>query len=317
MQLNQGLLSEETSIARPERDRLLLLGRRTAGKTVFLARLYEQAWKGAGGLRMRAREGAMHQRCMEVVEQLQQGKWPDATAGSMTSEVEVVWDGRAITMVMLDYPGEVFRQAFVEGGHSDQVASLIEHVDAAAAILLLIDPGNVRQGEIEARIDDDYGMVAAVDYIRKSSGGTDVPIAVALTKCDEHVGLVRSEGGARGFVERHMPNLIHYGNRMRIFATAAVRTRRDALGRPVPSTQHPPDGLVDVVKYCMKHVGRALDEASRENEKAARRHAMERAVVQDQALSKRHHQKWGVFWTIVAIVSLIVVAGAFMVAFGS
>jgi len=312
----KGLVGPEHGIMpHPERDRILLLGRRTAGKTVFLARLYEEAWRGEGGLRMRARDGAMHQRCMEIVEQLRQGQWPEATAGSMTSEVEVVWQGKAMTMVMLDYPGEVFRQAFVEGGHGDQVASLVEHVDRAAAVLLLIDPGNVRLGDVEARVDDDYGMVEAVDHIRKSPGGAVVPVAVALTKCDEHLGIVRAEGGARGFVERHLPNLVHYGDRMRIFATAAVRTRLDAIGRLVPSTQHDPDGLADVLKYCMKHVGRVKAEHDRLRDEAASEKARMLAAAQDRELARRLRKKWLIFWISVTVVSLAVIAAAVVVAF--
>ena len=53
------------------RDRIVILGRRKAGKTVFLARLYEQLWNAhPSGLTMRTLEGTGHVALMEVNERL-------------------------------------------------------------------------------------------------------------------------------------------------------------------------------------------------------------------------------------------------------
>ena len=98
------------------RDRIEILGRRKAGKTVFLARLYEQLWNAhPSGLTMRTLEGAGHVALMEVNDRLKSGQWPEATLGSTHSDFEISTpDGRAYTMSGLDYPGEVFKQAFIE-----------------------------------------------------------------------------------------------------------------------------------------------------------------------------------------------------------
>lgn len=300
----------------PTRDRILMLGRRKAGKTVFLARLYEQAWRGVDGLHMRAEDGALHETCMDMVDQLKSGLWPAATAGSLSSGVEVSWQGLHATMVLLDYPGEVFRRAFVEGGGDEQSDALLKHVDHAAAVIVLIDPGNVQMGAVQEVVDDDYGMVQAVHRIRQSPDGANIPIAIALTKCDEHLGLVRESGGARGFVESHLPNLVRYGGKVRMFATAAVRTRLDALGKPVPNVQHEASGLIDVMKYCMKHVGRQMEATSlrRDEAMATRRH--QEAQRLDRAAASQSRRRWLFFWIVVTVVALAVIGTAMVVSFG-
>ena len=89
------------------RDRIVILGRRKAGKTVFLARLYEQLWSDhPSGLTMRTLEGAGHVALMEVNERLKSGQWPEATLGSTHSDFEISTpDGRTYTMSGLDYHG--------------------------------------------------------------------------------------------------------------------------------------------------------------------------------------------------------------------
>ncbi|MDG1838420.1 MAG: hypothetical protein P8I91_06445 [Phycisphaerales bacterium] len=288
----------------PHRDRILLLGRRKAGKTVFLARLYEQGWRGGDELHMRACEGSLHTVCMDIVAELAAGRWPAATVGSLSSGVEVTWRGRNATMVLLDYPGEVFRRAFVEGGSDEQSQSLLDHVDRAAAVILLIDPGNVHIGDVDELVDDDFGMVQAVDRIRRSVGGENVPIAIALTKCDVHVGLVRAEGGARGFVEKHLPNLLRYGGTVRMFATAAVRTRVDAGGRAIPSTRHGSAGLIDTLVYCMRHVGRQMDADAASRQAAVAAEHRQEAARRDAVLVRRDRGRWVAFWVGAAVLCI-------------
>lgn len=293
------------------RDRVLILGRRKAGKTVFLARLYEQAWRGCEGVHMRAADGPLHALCMDMVAQLKDGTWPAATVGSLAGGVEVSWRDKKATMVMLDYPGEVFRRAFVDGATDEQSLDLLDHVDRAAAVIVLIDPGNVHAGDFDEVVDDDYGMVAAIDRIRKSADGQSIPIAVALTKCDVHIGLIRAAGGARGFVQKHLPNLLRYGGSMRMFATAAVKTRRDAAGRPVPSTRHDPAGLIDTMVYCMRHVGRRMDVDVRKRAEAARAEQGRQIARAEAAESRRTRRKWVAFWVSAAVLAIVAVGVSF------
>ena len=296
------------------RDRILLLGRRKAGKTVYLSRLYTLAWRGVTGLHMRAAEGAMHERCMETSELLGKGEWPAATSGSIMSQVEITWQGRTHQMMMLDYPGEVFREAFVQGAEGGQAAALRDHVDRAAGVVLLIDPGNVQEGSTSELIDDDYGMVQALRYLRQSPGGEKIPVAVALTKCDEHVGMIRRHGSARQFIEATLPNLIRYGGRMRIYATSAVRTRPDALGRATPNTQHPPAGLMDPLLYCLNHAAEPPQDQTPQISRS-----IEEPPTQPMQAPKHEvhvtHQRWILFWAALAAFAICVIAASLVIAF--
>ena len=241
------------------RDRIVILGRRRAGKTVFLSRLYQKLWQGNEGVSARAGDGAMHERCMEICEGLSQGKWPAATAGSILSQLEITHDEHCIQVVILDYPGEVFRRAFVDGGRDEQSLTLLEHIDRAAGAIMLIDPDNLEGGSTAEQVDDDYGMVQAVDRIRKSPGGASVPVAVVLTKCDEHVQLIREAGTPRDFMESRIPNLFRYGGKLRVFGSSAVRIRRDAIGRGIPNTEKPARGLIEPLRYCLRAIKLASD----------------------------------------------------------
>lgn len=311
------LLETDLSQSRPSvRDRIVILGRRRAGKTVFLSRLYERLWRAGEDVHVRALDGAMHERCVEVCHELKDGTWPAATAGSLMSRVELTQNGRRRRMIVLDYPGEVFRRAFVEGGVDDQTRALLEHIDHAAAVMVLIDPGSVHAGDVQARVDDDYGMVQAIDRIRTSDGGKDIPIAIVLTKCDEHVRLVSDVGSPRQFVETRLPNLVRFGGRMRVFASSAVRTRSDAVGRSVPNTEKEPLGVVEPLTYCMKHMIRREALAERSRQEAAVQQVKSDALLRHHAVQNRTHKRVVIIVIACIVVALVAVALTLIATFG-
>ena len=136
----------------------------------------------------------------------------------------------------LDYPGEVFRRAFVQGSDEEAAVELREHVDRAAGVVLLLDPDVAVAGAMNETVDDDYGMSEAIRRIREQSGGSDVPIAIVLTKCDVHAGLVKEAGGLRAFTERYYHNILRVAKgKSRRFAASAVRVRQDARGSQLPT----------------------------------------------------------------------------------
>ncbi len=226
----------------PTRDRIVVLGRRRAGKTIYLSRLYESAWNGRfPGLHMRAIPGPGngHERFMETISQLREGSWPESTVGSTTTPIDVEYGGETHLLIALDYPGEVFRRAFVQGSEEEAALELRDHVDRAAGVVLLLDPDVAVTGRIEETVDDDYGMSEAIRRIRTQPNGENVPIALVLTKCDIHEGLVKEEGGLRAFFHKHYHNILRVSRKpSRMFAAAAVRVRRDARGTFLPTLKH-------------------------------------------------------------------------------
>ena len=234
------------------RDRIVVLGRRKAGKTIFLARLYEQLWRSTDAIHMRAVDGNDHLFFMETIRVLSERVWPPATGSSTRIPLEVTLDGKARTLVSLDYSGEVFKRAFLEQVSDPDTDELLDHLDRAAAVILLVDPGLVLHGTPEQIAEDEFGMTAAVRRIRKGPGGSHIPIALVLTKLDAHGRVVRECGGLVGFVKTHLFPLLRALHRVRVFGCVAVRTRPDALGQPRPDPSTPALGLLEPLDHCLR-----------------------------------------------------------------
>jgi hypothetical protein len=295
------------------RDRIVVLGRRRAGKTIFLARLYDAAWNGRiADLHMRALPGPNrgHERFMTVIDSLARGQWPEATLGSTTTPIDVEYRGEKTLMVALDYPGEDFRNAFVVGSDEPGAVELRSHVDRAAGVILLLDPDVALAGEMNERVDDDYGMAEAIRRIREQPGGDRVPIAIVLTKCDVHADLVKEAGGLREFTRVHYHNIIRAcGGSTRRFSAAAVRVRRDARDKFVPSLRHPPVNVLEPMAYCMEriHRGRYEDRMVEARHTEMRRARMLQEIEEEDAVVRQRNWSIAIGVTVGIGVILVIV----------
>lgn len=239
------------------RDRIVLLGRRAAGKTVYLSVLYERYWKSLHGLAMKAVSGHVHTECIQVVEGLRAGVWPPATLEMRHCELEIDYRGQKQTMVALDYPGEVFRQAFVEGvteypgAGSPEASALIKHLDSAGAVLLLIDPASLCGDDVDAVIDDDFGVTQAVEYLRGSPGGEEVPIVLVYTKGDRTSHYVDRDGGLEAFTKKRLPALARTLRMVRLYRVEAVQTVRGDNREWVPKPHFKPRNIENPLIHCL------------------------------------------------------------------
>ena len=287
------------------RDRIVILGRRKAGKTVFLARLYEKLWSDhLSGLTMRTLEGAGHVALMEVNERLKSGQWPEATLGSTHSDFEISTpDGRSYTMSGLDYPGEVFKQAFLDGIDTEQTIDLIEHVDRAAGVILLIDPLTLVEGTASEVADVTFGMTVAVERIRNSPGGNDVPVCIVYTKCDMYEDLFKSHGGVRSFSKKHLPQLMRQAGDFRFFPSVAVWDRTGEN----PNYKKSPVYLVEPLLACIKGFQKA-EAMDRQRHLISQQHEIARRA----EIEANHQEKQATFalliiWGIVTLVLVLVI----------
>ncbi len=289
------------------RDRVVILGRRKSGKTIFLARLYHHLFQTPGPLRLHALSGPAHLRMVEIVAELEKGRWPAATGQASAMEFEVWLDGRTERVVALDYPGEVFRRAFMEEAEGPDVDELLRHVDRAAAVILLIDPALAVRGEASESAEDDYGMVQALRRIRASPGGERVPVSLVLTKLDANRATVEDAGGLRPFVERHYGVVLRATPEAHLFACAAVSTRADPLGHRVPDPATPPVGVAEPLLSCLRRLAllrrdEALQLQAREGAAADLR---QRAVAELEARGERR-----VLWVVWVLAALVIVTAA-------
>ncbi|MFN9125660.1 MAG: TRAFAC clade GTPase domain-containing protein [bacterium] len=311
--------------AAPRRDRIVVIGRRRAGKTIYLARLYEALWQGCrlvdgrmlgadespNGRRVvemscRATSGAAHTQFMKVIEELRAGRWPAATVGNSYAELIVTYGGRERVLTALDYPGEVFRKAFMNDSDDPDALELLAAIDRAAAAIFLIDPAVVAAGGTESH-EDTFGLTQAAARIRSGVDGATVPIAVVLTKTDANKALLREAGGVREFAHRHFGQMFKSLERTSVFASAAVRVTENALGKPMPRAEKPAENVVEPLRYCFEMMqASAAVSLAREAQRMSAEVAA--ALAQTEVDEERESTRsWTVF--IIAMVMLFGLVG--------
>lgn len=210
-------------------------------------------------------------------------------------------------MVSLDYPGEVFRKAFVEQIEDSNTAELINHVQRAAGIVLLIDPKVLASGTIGDSADDDFGMVQALRFIRGLPGGETVPIGLILTKIDINADLIRHHGGLRGFATRYCSNLLRIVPTLTLFGICAVRSRRDALGKDIPDLTKPARGLENPIVFCLSKILATKTKARQVTTHRAQQEFIQREIKEDEKAHTQDTHFW--LWANVVLFAGLVAVG--------
>jgi hypothetical protein len=260
---------------------------------------------------MAAVDGLTHVSLLEQVDTMEKRRWPASTEKVSHFKIDLSFEGEKYLMVALDYPGEVFRRAFMEGADEPAVRELLDNVDRAAAVIVLVDPGVAFDGNRMNDADQDFGLVAAIKRIRDWPGAEDVPVAITLTKCDRYRTELESEGGITAFVRKHYPNLFRAvfqgGRNGMVFSAAAVRVRTDGLGKEAPDLTKPPLGLTEPLEYCLKMIRERRAARARADQKAF----LEQRRVEQAAAEAAADQRTARFHAmlIVGCILLVVVAG--------
>jgi hypothetical protein len=248
---------------------------------------------------------------MRIVANLAERRWPPATLENAEMVYDVQYKGRTRRMITMDYSGEVFRRVFVEDQHDSlEARDLLDHLDHAAALLLLIDPGMVYEmsKDIDAAVDDDFGMVQAVKRVRSSPGGAETPVVLVLTKMDKNLPAVHDAGGPAAFVQAHWPALARTVHHLPIFGVSVVQTARGPDGSDVPKPSSMPVNVDKPLKHCLTHI-EAIEQRQRAEEMMARR---EEARRREEAILDVAEQRQRTFWIVIlvglAVVGLLIIA---------
>ncbi len=237
----------------------MVLGRSQSGKTVFSARLYEQLWtRRVPDIHMRALDGAPHVWLMGIIESMRAGNWPVATQRQDYVDVAIEYANHTFRLTLLDYPGESFKKAFLDGRVDEtDTRELVEHIDRAAGVILLIDPKNaVDTRDVGRHAEDDFAMQQALRRIRSFPGGRHVPVAIVLTKCDLRWPMVKSLGGLSEFFKKYLSNVVAAAqDTFYCFpAIAAYSKPSRRSDRPVPDVDRPPVYVAEPLKWVLKMV---------------------------------------------------------------
>ena len=298
-----------------QRDRIVVLGRTRSGKTVFLSRLYAECWEGKSALRMACQSGPDHLNLMTQIAEMEKGKWPEATLGSRYYSIDITKDKYTIPMVILDYPGEVFRKAFVDDVDDENTQELLGHIDRAVAVLIIADPGVAIRGDTLEKVDDDYGIAKAIKRVRQAPNGHEIPISIVMTKCDIHakkiMSIMEKEGMKKKdkwhkFLSKYYSSWFYElksGGPYKIFPIAAVRTRKDARGSLIPDMSKPSHNLLKPVEWCFDKVRtvRVKVQKSQEMKEKAEKFAHFQNV--EAKKIKKENKSLLLFW-IIAILLL-------------
>jgi len=284
------------------RDRVVVLGRTQAGKTVYLSALYYTLWKEKSEIRVRALDGPTHKACIEVIDSLKRGVWPSSTIGSRYLNMEVSYKGAWRPLVSLDYPGEVFRKAFIDNTTGSDVEDLLDHIDRAAGVILLLDPAVVVEQGMMISMDDDFGMMKAIERIRAWPDGAEVPIALVLTKYDRRRHIIEAEGNLASFVKKHYRALLRVCVHLRTFVCSAVQEQ----GGPNHSKIRPdfrPTGVVAPLRHILESLTqhanqKAQLEQQRRQLDAAREYAQ-------SAVRRRSRTMWLIVCAVVFGIMLL------------
>lgn len=279
--------SAETNAGPPPRHapiRVALLGSEGAGKTCFLAGLAVllDPTRPQGPLAVVPNDKGTVSYLRELAATLRGQSWPPSTTMTSLLTVCVGVDGYAIDVLVIDYPGEDFREALGKLDH-DKIGQLHDHFLNSDAILLLFDPDkDVRAvaapGAGEDRIERLQAPLQAVGEVwrqqNRNPDATRLPpkdVAVVVTKSDTVPGLTDGRKTRQFFRARAggLDAQIHqWAKKVEYFPMSAIgrseTIQRD--GRPclVPASELTPRGYAEVFRWIVARHRR------RKNRKARR-----------------------------------------------
>jgi GTP-binding protein EngB required for normal cell division len=277
---------------RYQRDRIVVIGRRSSGKTVYVSMLYDKLWNSKDIFKVKAAKGTSHAQFIKTAAAIRQGSWPAATQGVSQSFIEIDHNGQNRMMVVLDYPGEIFTDAFVRDTESKEVNALLDHIDHASAVILLVDARHVAMGDVDSQIDNNYGILQAINRIQNWPGGKEIPVVLVLTKYDEISNIIKQHGGTRCFVEKYFSSLIKTTKHLKVCKVSVVPEIDQVSSLEIKEKIAP---LEAPLLYCLEQFGNI-------EEKADEKSRFNRINKYHKHLDKKEKRKN----TIVTIVSLFV-----------
>ena len=299
------------------RDRIVVLGRTRSGKTVYIARLYHLLWRAGSDLRMQACTGVTHQAMVGFWQLLKNGTWPESTTATDQHSFDLEFQSRKFSMVVSDYPGEIFKKAFMDDDNSDpEVIKLLDSIDRAQAIIFLVDPKVMIDTDLKATNEQGFGLTQAILRLRASPGGEAVPISLVLTKYDEFNEEVKAAGGRVNFINHHYPNLVAAAKKggTKAYKCIAIQTVQSTLGTHRPDWDAPVQDVEEPLRDCLKSVIKNIDKAE------AKRILIEQARIEaDQEIKEIETDNIGKskdYWVVCLaflVLALTLIAGAWWV----
>ena len=230
--------------------RVCLLGSEGSGKTCFLAGLAILGEPNrASPLTVTPTDQITASYLDELANTLRRQEWPPPTNMTNVLTIRVGIDSSLIEIVVVDYPGEDFREA-LRTLQYEQIETLYEHYAQADAILLLFDPhtdlpksGTVREEQIERQMAH-LRAIADIwaERCKKKPGEAQsyVDVGVILTKCDT-IPSLQTPPQAQTYFRSHAEGL---DQKLRQNANEVKYFALSAIGGECVSEDHDPEQAI-------------------------------------------------------------------------
>ncbi len=269
--------------------KVAIVGVEGSGKTVMLAGLADlYSHPDARGYVLVPNDFRTSSYVSELMGRLRSGAWPAATADDVFQGLE--WtllrrsdsEGRPTEICelsCLDFPGEVYRRAFVQtdGRHSAemqrQIESLWTYVERADSLIVLVNLGDViTHGLADRRVREAIWVTSGIlkEALKERSGRVLPQAAIVLSQADLYEATIRNCGGAKGALEKYLPNVFYSYGWLDVFAAYTIdKTRLDDEGRVVPDPAFTTEGLRPIMDWLLgvKRPSDALDKEPKHGNK--------------------------------------------------
>ena len=157
---------------------IVMIGHSKAGKTSYIAAMYEAMTDGPAGFAVRAMRPEDHQALIRRARHLREGTYPVGTDRRNAYELRLTHDGADVfDFVWRDYRGE----ALMESSTSAQAQQLRRDISTAGGLVLMFDStelDDVSRATARAR-----PLISTILHSLKERNGI-LPLVIVLTKWD-------------------------------------------------------------------------------------------------------------------------------------
>ncbi len=255
--------------------KIAIVGVEGSGKTVMLAGLGElYSRPDAEGYFLAPKNFGTASYVMDVVARMRGGEWPSATAEDVMRGLD--WTikrdrgaGQRPEVVgelsCLDFAGEVYRAAFgirseTKGGEneaelSELVDKLRSYIQKADVLLVLINLRDViANGCRDRRVQESMWITNAIlNTALGDDAKSGLRAAIVLSQADCYADTIRTCGGEKEVLRRHLPHVYNNYSWLDTFAVSSVdRTVLDADGNRVPAHDFTMTGLKPIMDWVLK-----------------------------------------------------------------
>ena len=252
--------------------KVAIVGVEGSGKTVMLAGLGElYSRPDDRGYFLAPKDFNTSAYVAELMGRLRAGAWPAATADDVFQGLEWTLRRRAdvagvrptdiCELSCLDFPGEVYRKAFVEttARRSEEmqrkVESLWNYIERADSLIILVNLGDViTHGLTDRRVHESIWVTNAIlEQALKERPGRILPkTAIVLSQADNYEATIKACGGPKGALEKYLPNVFYSYGWLDVFAAYAIdKTRLNGDGALVPDPSFTTEGLRPIMDWLL------------------------------------------------------------------